>query len=1245
MKKKLFKILLALTIVLSSTFFLSELCFAQGEKYLLSETGGNVLKATNDANDLITYMNDSSHFDQAKSYTLTLNDDLVIPFEGSKLKTLEIHSNLTIEGNYKTITGDAGGAEGDRFIKAKTEKISLNINNLNFVGSEKYAGIHVETEGDTPINFNLDKCNFTKCRGSYGACIYIAAANVNIKSCEFTDSKGNNGGAIHYASILDTAPSDKFLNTKLNLYRCNFDGCIAYGRNGYFGGNGGAFYMSASDGYSMKNDFIFKECSFNNCSAKEGGAINLLGIGKLVFEDTNIDNCHAEGFGGAIHAQLANKIEFRSTDKNNIYGITNCKSDSFGGAIFMRDSFYNDNNNPLGIVGLVIKDYKIEDCKAEGAGAIGIDGVDVDIDNLSIKNCKAKMAGAIYGDLLSGSIKNSEFINNKVEGYDEYNIGGAICIESAGTYTGFSYKTLEIEDTKFEGNKAPKGGAIFFRTKYSGIEIKGKTIFLNNESPKGGAICLAEGTMNIKNTEIKKNKAISSEEIENSGNGAAIYVGPTAYGEDDLNRTLNISEGSVITDNHADNFGGGIYSNKGTVNIDKSTIEKNTALKGAGLYINSSENTITSSNIVENNAKDLGGGIYNEYSMPSVKSSTIEKNTALNGGGIYIKEGLIKLDESVINENEARFSIVDELDEYSGETKKVITGKGAGLYLSPAAREKKENKITNTKFTNNKAGSLGGGIYFLGEIYDLLAQYDPNTIKYGTELIAHLPYVTEIKDLTFKGNTAGFDFYNPPNDIATIKQGQAPVSEDDYKALMSANNSCKDKLIIKDADGKWQHIESLINNYDIDYINPITTTTYMENFGENGIYVNQELTTKDYQDQDTNVINGHELKVVSYEKTKLKENPDTTKPFKIWNTEKNGKGTDRKVDAEISGHKGNMTLFAQWGAKPVPPTPKPSEPTKYILRLDENYSGGEIRNIEVEEGELIAPHLYIPRRGDYIFRGWSYDQKHLDEVKPEDRIYTDKTLYAIWEKADEEKVEKPERRERPERSERPKGQEEAKEIKGEEHKAYIFGYPNGTVRPKGSITRAEAAAMLSRLLNIETMGSAEKPNFTDTESAWYNKAINAVVARGIMKGYPDGRFKPNAPITRAEFTQMISTIDNKPYGEAPFVDVAGHWAERAIGSEYQAKRITGYPDGLFRPNANITRAEAAVILNKIFERNYDASSILKCKNPQMINRFTDLQETFWGYNDMVEATNAHEYLRRYKDQNMNRIEEDWLFIK
>ena len=328
--------------------------------------------------------------------------------------------------------------------------------------------------------------------------------------------------------------------------------------------------------------------------------------------------------------------------------------------------------------------------------------------------------------------------------------------------------------------------------------------------------------------------------------------------------------------------------------------------------------------------------------------------------------------------------------------------------------------------------------------------------------------------------------------------------------------------------------------------------------------------------------------------------------------------------AEIEERKANE-LKLSYVHKKDEPAPVPS--TTLILTLDENHRGGEITNIEVEEGELIEPHLYIPRRRGYVFKGWSYDRNHLDEVKPGDRIYTNTTLYAIWKRAEIEREEEP------------------IEIKGDDHITYIFGYPDGSVRPNGCITRAEAAAMLARLLNIEAIGSAAKPQFTDTESSWYNKAINAVVFRGIMKGYPDGRFRPNAPITRAEFTQMISTIDNKPYGVAPFADVPGHWAERAIGSEYQAKRITGYPDGLFRPDANITRAEAAVILNKIFERKYDNLSLLKCKNPQMIKRFTDLDESFWGWNDMVEATNSHEYVRRYKEDVLKRIEEDWLLIK
>lgn len=320
--------------------------------------------------------------------------------------------------------------------------------------------------------------------------------------------------------------------------------------------------------------------------------------------------------------------------------------------------------------------------------------------------------------------------------------------------------------------------------------------------------------------------------------------------------------------------------------------------------------------------------------------------------------------------------------------------------------------------------------------------------------------------------------------------------------------------------------------------------------------------------------------------------------------------TDKVVEA--------ATFTAQYVAKPI---------DEYItLTLDENYRGGRISDYDAYQGALIEGYLYRPHRRGYVFEGWSYNSRRLDEVRPGDRIEYSTILYAIWSK------------------QKPKDDEEVEPIDTREvgeHKAYMFGYTDGTVRPNGYITRAEAAALVTRLLGLDTFASAAEPAFTDTPSSWYNKAINAAVQRGIMKGYPDKSFRPNAPITRAEFTQMISTIDNKPYGVAPFADVVGHWAERPIGSEYQAGRIKGYPDGTFRPNAFITRAEAVVILNKIFERNYDAMSAMNAKNKEYIKRFIDLTPSFWGFNDMVEATNTHLFKRRVK----GAVQEDWVEVK
>ena len=350
-----------------------------------------------------------------------------------------------------------------------------------------------------------------------------------------------------------------------------------------------------------------------------------------------------------------------------------------------------------------------------------------------------------------------------------------------------------------------------------------------------------------------------------------------------------------------------------------------------------------------------------------------------------------------------------------------------------------------------------------------------------------------------------------------------------------------------------------------------------------------------------------------------------------------------------------IAVFEKVGSV-IPPTPSDTFTIHYVARYDD--MGWVSRDYEVVENPYgtIMGSTAIARNG-YRFVKWV--DEYGDTVSRFERFVPyerrEATYFAIFERdypydpyyPDHRPDDRPnrpddgydrhDRDDRDDHSDRKPG--DTRPVL--DHEAYMFGYTDGTVRPNGNITRAEAAALVTRLLGIEAYASAAKPNFPDTPSAWYNKAINAAVERGIMKGYPDGRFRPNAPITRAEFTQMISTIDNKPYGVAPFADVVGHWAERPIGSEYQAGRITGYPDGLFRPNAYITRCEAVVILNKIFERKYDELSPINAINAERIKRFIDLTTSFWGYNDMVEATNSHSFKRRVQ----GRIEEDWVLVK
>lgn len=174
-------------------------------------------------------------------------------------------------------------------------------------------------------------------------------------------------------------------------------------------------------------------------------------------------------------------------------------------------------------------------------------------------------------------------------------------------------------------------------------------------------------------------------------------------------------------------------------------------------------------------------------------------------------------------------------------------------------------------------------------------------------------------------------------------------------------------------------------------------------------------------------------------------------------------------------------------------------------------------------------------------------------------------------------------------------------------KGYIAGYPDHTFRPAKSMNRAEAAAILARLCKL-TGGDSTKPDFKDADG-WYNAAINDVVKAGYMKGYPDGSFKPDQPITRAEFAVILSHVLKDETTPNPFKDTAGHWAKDAIDKAYAQGIIKGYGDNSFRPDALVSRAEAVAMANRTF----------RLQKTVVENPFTDITSDHWAYNDILTA--------------------------
>ena len=294
----------------------------------------------------------------------------------------------------------------------------------------------------------------------------------------------------------------------------------------------------------------------------------------------------------------------------------------------------------------------------------------------------------------------------------------------------------------------------------------------------------------------------------------------------------------------------------------------------------------------------------------------------------------------------------------------------------------------------------------------------------------------------------------------------------------------------------------------------------------------------------------------------------------------------------------NAVYTAQWAKN----SSSSHHSTRYTLHYESN-GGTAYKDERCSSGTKVTLDK-TPTRESYTFTGW-YADKALTQKITTVTMNSDKTVYAGWEATGV-----------------------PDKLNGDDHFAYVIGYPDGKVHPEGNISRAETATIFFRLLKADIRdGNLTADNdFSDVSNGqWHNKAISTMAKLGIVKGRRADRFDPDASITRAEFAAICARFNTKPVeNSGSFSDISGHWAENEIERAAAFGWISGYPDGTFHPDARITRAEAMTMINRVL-----------CRMPQSESDLLDSMVTWpdnkpsdWHYLAVQEATNSHDFDRK-----------------
>lgn len=364
---------------------------------------------------------------------------------------------------------------------------------------------------------------------------------------------------------------------------------------------------------------------------------------------------------------------------------------------------------------------------------------------------------------------------------------------------------------------------------------------------------------------------------------------------------------------------------------------------------------------------------------------------------------------------------------------------------------------------------------------------------------------------------------------------------------------------------------------------------------------------------------------VRYDVLHIKQLPDGTYDLANAEVEHLSAKKDSTVTAVIKDYRAthhvnvNRTLSKLTGTAIQPYMGVDGKPVYTILSvyydLDfhtltfDTMGGSKIAPETVRHGLTVAKPK-DPVNGGYWFDGWYTDKTYRTPYNFATPLTQDTTIYAKWFLIVLPGV--------TDKKATPK-------LNTSDHFAYVQGYPNGTVKPAGNITRAETAAILFRLMDDASRKTyySTKSGFRDVASgSWYNTYVATLNNAGVITDSSNGYFRPNEAITRAELAAMLAKFSETTGAANYFNDVsAKYWAANAIAICAKLGWITGYPDGTFRPDKNVTRAELMAMINRATGRAPKSADAFLPGMKTWIDNTSDK----WYYLDVQEATNSHSY--------------------